>query len=399
MSDQDKNVKKKNDLSEQSPAPEPSPSPETPPKTDPKLLDQMRAIIRKKHYSIRTEETYIDWVTRFIRFHHIRHPKEMGVPEIEQFLTYLAIERHVAASTQNQALSALLFLYKQVLMIELGQINATRAKKPERLPVVFSRREVKAILAHVEGLPWLMAYLMYGSGLRLMECVRLRVKDVDFDYHQIVVRDGKGEKDRVTMLPSIVESPLQLQIAKINVLHETDLREGFGEVYMPYALARKYPNKAKELGWQFVFASQKRSVDPRSGKTMRHHVGQKVLQSAVKKAIKATGITKHASCHTFRHSFATHLLEAGYDIRTVQELLGHKDVSVTMIYTHVLNKGGKGVVSPADVFAETRATYHTNQHIGKTVGSPADMLTETIPTYHTNQNTGKEIVDPEDLSA
>ena len=320
-----------------------------------KLLDQMRDVLRLKHYSKRTEQAYIDWARRFILFHQKRHPREMGAQEVEQFLTYLAVDRHVAASTQNQALNALVFLYKQVLGIELSSINAKRAKMPERLPVVFSRQEVKAIMAHLDGMLWIMAYLMYGAGLRLMECIRLRVKDVDFDYHQIVVRDGKGQKDRVTMLPKIVEEPLRQQIEKVRVLHENDVTEGFGEVYLPFALERKYPHARTAFEWKYVFPSGKRSVDPRSGKTMRHHCDPQVLQRAVKKAIKTVNITKHASCHTLRHSFATHLLEAGYDIRTVQELLGHKDVKTTMIYTHVLNRGGKGVVSPADVLAETRA--------------------------------------------
>ena len=323
----------------------------TPQNTKPKLLDQMRYVLRKRHYQKRTEDTYINRATRFIRFHNMRHPQEMGVREVEQFLTYLAVERHVAASTQNQALNALVFLYKQVLGIDLQGINAQRAKTPDTLPVVFSKREVKAILAHLQGLHWMMAYLMYGSGLRLMECVRLRIKDVDFDYHQIVVRNGKGAKDRVTMLPRILEDPLKQQIQKVRVLHEKDLTEGFGEVYMPYALAEKYPNVAKSFCWQFVFASHKRSKDPRSDKIMRHHVQPKMLQRAVGKAVVLAGVQKHGSCHTLRHSFATHLLEAGYDIRTVQELLGHKDVSTTMIYTHVLNRGGQGVISPADVLA------------------------------------------------
>lgn len=342
----------------------------------PKLLDHMRNLLRTKHYSIRTEETYLAWSKRFIRFHNLRHPNEMGAREIEQFLTHLAVTQHVSASTQNQAMSAILFLFKQVPGIDPGPVHALRAKMPERLPVVLSRQEVKTILAYLEGLPWLMAYLMYGSGLRLMECVRLRIKDVDFDYHQITVRDGKGAKDRVTMLPKVIVEALRQRIAKMKVLHAQDLAEGFGDVYLPYALDRKYPNTAKEFGWQYVFAAQKRSVDPRSGKTMRHHIGQKVLQGAVKKAMKAAGITKHASCHTLRHSFATHLLEAGYDIRTVQELLGHKDVSTTMIYTHVLNRGGKGVVSPADIIAEPSAEYCIGQGSRKSVVSPADMLTE-----------------------
>lgn len=315
----------------------------------PKLLDQMRDLLRVKHYSKRTEAAYLDWTKRFIYFHAKRHPKDMGAPEIEQFLTDLAVNGQVAASTQTQALCALLFLYKHVLGIDPGPLNAVRAKKPVRLPVVFSRQEVKAVLAHLDGSHWLMASLLYGSGLRLLECLRLRVKDLDFDYRQIIVRDGKGAKDRVTMLPTSVAAPLRRQIAKAQLLHDRDLAEGFGEVYLPYALAQKYPAAARELGWQYVFPSEKRSVDPRSGKTMRHHLDEKGLQRAVKKAITAAGITKQASCHTFRHSFATHLLEAGYDIRTVQELLGHADVSTTMIYTHVLNRGGKGVVSPADL--------------------------------------------------
>jgi integron integrase len=309
----------------------------------------MRYVLRKLHYKKRTEESSVNWVKRFIYFHKMKHPQEMGAREVELFLTYLAVEKRVAASTRNQALSALIFLYKRVLGIELQGINAQRAKCPKNLPVVFSRREVTAILAHLDGIPWMMAYLMYGSGLRLMECVRLRVKEVDFDYHQIVVRDGKGAKDRVTMLPRILEKPLKQQIAKVKTLHEKDLREGFGEVYMPYALAEKYPNMAKSFCWQFVFASHKRSKDPRSNNIMRHHVQPKMLQRAVGKAIVMAGVQKHGSCHTLRHSFATHLLEAGYDIRTVQELLGHKDVSTTMIYTHVLNRGGQGVISPADV--------------------------------------------------
>jgi integron integrase len=315
----------------------------------PKLLDQLRDTLRRKHYSKRTEKTYVDWSKRFILFHNKKHPREMGATEIEGFLTYLAVEKNVAASTQNQALNAIVFLYKEVLGIKFDQLHIEQAKKPERLPVVFSRKEVRAVMAHLDGIYWLMVQLLYGAGLRLMECVRLRVKEVDFDYHQILVRDGKGAKDRVTMLPHIVEEPLRQQVQKVRFLHEKDLAEGFGEVYLPYALERKYPNASKELGWQYVFPARNRSVDPRSGKTMRHHLDEKSLQRAVKKAVLAAGVNKQGSCHTFRHSFATHLLEAGYDIRTVQELLGHKDVSTTMIYTHVLNRGGKGVISPADM--------------------------------------------------
>lgn len=323
--------------------------------TQPKLLDQMRYALRKKHYKLRTETSYISWVKRFIVFHQMRHPKEMSGPEIEQFLTHLAVDQHVAASTQNQTLSALIFLYKHVLNQDVGKVNAQRAKRPETLPVVFSQREVSAIFAHLHGIHWLMAFLLYGAGLRLMECVRLRVKDVDFDYRQIVVRDGKGAKDRITLLPHSLEHPLRQQIEKVRVLHDQDVTEGFGEVYMPYALAEKYPKAAKSFCWQYVFAAQKRSTDPRSQNIMRHHLQPKSLQRAVGKAITMTGIPKHGSCHSLRHSFATHLLEAGYDIRTVQELLDHKDVSTTMIYTHVLNRGGRGVISPADILRQPQA--------------------------------------------
>jgi integron integrase len=260
-----------------------------------------------------------------------------------------ALKRNVAASTQNQALSAILFLYKEVLEIDLPWVtNVKRAKKPERLPVVFTRDEVKGILAHLKGVHLIMAYILYGSGMRLMECVRLRVKDIDFGYGQITVRQGKGFKDRVTMLPKIIESGLKQHLSQVKVIHEQDLSEGFGEVYLPYALERKYPNANKEWAWQYVFPAKKLSVDPRSGKKRRHHIDEQSLQRAVKNGIKLAKISKKGSCHTLRHSFATHLLESGYDIRTVQELLGHKDVRTTMIYTHVINRGGKGVVSPAD---------------------------------------------------
>jgi integron integrase len=318
-------------------------------KTKPRLLDQVREKLRLKHYSIRTEQAYADWVKRFVLFHGKRHPERMGEVEIEAFLTHLAVERNVAASTQNQALSALLFLYKEVLGRELGWLdNLTRAKRPARVPVVLTSTEVRSLLARLTGRHWLMASLLYGAGMRLMECVRLRVKDIDFEYTQITVRDGKGEKDRVTMLPSSAVALLKTHLEQVKAIHEQDLREGFGEVYLPFALARKYPNAGKEWGWQYVFPATKRSGDPRSGKERRHHIEEQSLQRAVKKAIRDAGIHKPASCHTLRHSFATHLLQSGYDIRTVQELLGHKDVSTTMIYTHVLNKGGKGVRSPLD---------------------------------------------------
>jgi len=315
----------------------------------PKLLDQVREKIRVKHYSIRTEKSYVDWIRRFILFHGKKHPSRLGMEEVNGFLTHLAAQRDVAASTQNQALSAILFLYKEVLNQELGWLEGfERAKRPTRLPVVLSPTEVRGVLAHLDGAMWLMASLLYGAGLRLMECVRLRVKDVDLDYRQVIVRDGKGQKDRATMLPESVIEPLKRHLEKVKVLHEKDLDAGFGEVYLPFALERKYPNACREWGWQYIFPASRLSVDPRSGKERRHHVDEKRLQRAMKAAVRAAGVDKPASCHTLRHSFATHLLEGGYDIRTVQELLGHKDVSTTMIYTHVLNKGGKGVRSPLD---------------------------------------------------
>lgn len=314
-----------------------------------RLSEQVRNAIRLRHYSIRTEQSYLDWIKRFILFHHKKHPREMGAPEVEQFLTHLAVDRNVAASTQNQALSALLFLYKEVLGVDLPWMNdLKRAKKPERLPVVLTVEEVRRVLARLDGQHGLMAGLLYGAGLRLLECARLRVKDVDFGFRQITVRDGKGEKDRVTMLPEAALEPLRAHLEKVRVVHEHDLEEGFGAVYLPYALERKYPDAAREWGWQYAFPARERSLDPRSGRWRRHHVDEQSLQRAMKKAVRAAGLTKPASCHTLRHSFATHLLQSGYDIRTVQELLGHKDVSTTMIYTHVLNRGGQGVASPLD---------------------------------------------------
>jgi integron integrase len=305
--------------------------------------------MRRKHYSIRTEQSYIDWIRRFILFHGKRHPLEMREQEVTAFLTHLARDGGVAASTQNQALSALLFLYKEVLRQELGWLeHVERAKKPARLPVVLTREEVWRIFRHLHDTPRLMAGLLYGSGLRLMECVRLRVKDVDFGYARITVRDAKGGKDRITMLPLNLASGLQRHLRKIRAQHEQDLVEGFGAVWLPDALARKYPHAVREWSWQYVFPSSRFSVDPLSGNRQRHHIAEGVLQGAVKKAVRAAGLTKPATCHTLRHSFATHLLERGYDIRTVQELLGHKDVSTTMIYTHVLNKPGIGVKSPLD---------------------------------------------------
>ena len=315
----------------------------------PKLLDQVRDKLRVKHYSIRTEQVYVDWIKRYILFHGKRHPKDMGAQDIEAFLTHLAVAGKVAASTQNQAKSAVLFLYREVLEIELPWLdNVTQAKAPKRLPVVLTVSEVQAVLSRLAGTHSLIASLLYGCGMRLMEAVRLRVKDVEFARREIVVREGKGFKDRVTMLPEAVIAALKAHLIKVKALHDEDLAQGFGEVYLPFALDKKYPNAAREWGWQYVFPSKNLSVDPRSGKTRRHHLDEKGVQRAVKQAVRDAGLTKPATPHTLRHSFATHLLQSGYDIRTVQELLGHSDVSTTMIYTHVLNKGGKGVQSPLD---------------------------------------------------
>ncbi len=313
------------------------------------LLERVRARVRAKHYSIRTEDVYVDWVRRFILHFDRRHPKDMGAPEVEQFLTNLAVEGNVSASTQNQAKSALLFLYRDVLGVDLDWLQGvTRAKTPERLPVVLTEAEVSRIFRHLKAQYLLTAQLLYGSGLRLMECVRLRVKDVDFGRGAIVVRDGKGQKDRITMLPRAAEMPLQRHLRHVRIIHEEDLSQGLGAVYLPFALARKFPGTAQAWGWQYVFPSMKLSVDPRTGVRRRHHIDEQGLQRALKQAVRDAGIVKPATPHTLRHSFATHLLESGYDIRTVQELLGHADVSTTMIYTHVLNRGGRAVVSPLD---------------------------------------------------
>jgi integron integrase len=316
---------------------------------NPPLLERVRRSLRLRHYSIRTERAYLDWIRRFILFHHKRQPSGMGAEEIRQFLSHLAADRAVAAATQNQALSALLYLYREVLGVELSYVEAIeRAKRPARVPVVLTREEADSILSHMHGTYRLMAGLLYGSGLRLMECVRLRVKDVDFGYRQVTVRDGKGEKDRRTVLPESLVEQFRRHLARIRLLHEDDLLLGYGRVYLPYALERKYPNAASEWVWQWVFPAGRLSKDPRTGEVRRHHASEDMLQAAVKKAAKAAGVEKRVSCHTFRHSFATHLLEAGYDIRTVQELLGHASVATTQIYTHVLNKGGRGVRSPLD---------------------------------------------------
>lgn len=314
-----------------------------------KLLDQVRDAIQLKHYSIRTEESYVDWIRRYILFHNKRHPQEMGVPEIEAFLTHLATQQNVAASTQNQALAAILFLYRHVLKKELPDpIDALRAKKSKRLPTVLTKEETQRIIGALSGTHQLMAKLLYGSGLRLMECLRLRVKDLDFAQHQITVRDGKGAEDRVTMLPTSLTTLLQEHLQRVKRLHEDDLLKGYGAVYLPFALERKYPNANREWLWQYVFPSDRLSTDPRSQILRRHHQDESGLQKAVREAARLAGITKQVGCHTFRHSFATHLLQNGYDIRTIQELLGHKDVKTTMIYTHVLNRGGLAVRSPLD---------------------------------------------------
>ena len=316
----------------------------------PKLLDQVRDRIRLRHYSLRTEQAYISWIKRFLAFHDMRHPMEMGENEVREWLSHLVNHRHVAASTQNQALSAVLFLYKSVLErpLDFGQ-KLERAGRPARIPEVFSPEEAAAVLQHLRPEKRLMASLLYGSGLRVQECVRLRVQDVDFAYKRITVRDGKGNKDRTTMLPEAIIPWLQEQMEHVRRLHESDLAEGFGEVYLPGALARKYPRAAKQWGWQYVFPAEKRSEDPRSGVIRRHHIQTQAVQRAVSQAIIRAGIHKHAGCHTFRHSFATHLLGNGSDIRTIQQLMGHRDLRTTMVYTHVVQRPGHGVRSPLDL--------------------------------------------------
>ncbi len=322
----------------------------------PKLLEQVREAVRRRHYSYRTEETYSHWIRRYIYFNAKRHPKDLGAAEVTAFLNHLAVERDVAAATQNQALSALLFLYREVLKTPLPWLDGLEhAKRPARLPTVLTQSEVQRLLAAMSGTKWLMASLLYGAGLRLRECLKLRVKDIDFEYRQLLVRDGKGAKDRVTMLPGSVIEPLRSQLARVEEIHDRDLASGHGDVELPDALARKYPKAPYQLAWKFVFPSHALSTDPRTGVIRRHHVYENYLTRGVKEAARVSGLRKQVSCHTLRHSFATHLLEAGYDIRTVQELLGHGSVETTMIYTHVVNKGGRGVQSPLDRMAKAAA--------------------------------------------
>jgi integron integrase len=316
----------------------------------PRLLDRVRDKIRLKHYSIRTEQAYLHWIRRFIRFHGKRHPAELGPHEVEGFLTDLAVARRVSASTQNQAKSALLFLYKEVLDVELPWLDQVeKARSPVRLPVVLTREEVARVLSRLHGIHALIGRLLYGTGMRIMEGMRLRVKDIDFSRNEILIRDGKGLKDRITMLPTTISEQLRLQVALAREVHQADLVLGFGAIWLPHALARKYPQAPREAGWQYVFPAETRSIDPRGGVVRRHHLSDQAFQRAMRQAARDAGLVKPATPHTLRHSFATHLLDAGYDIRTVQVLLGHSDVSTTMIYTHVLNRGGRAVVSPLDV--------------------------------------------------
>jgi integron integrase len=336
-------------------APGPVPTPAAPPAANqptsqpPKLLDRLAEALRSRHYSRRTEQAYRHWVKRFIFFHNVRHPAEMAEPEINAFLTHLAVKERVSASTQTQALCALVFLYRHIIGYQVGNLGEIiRARKPTRVPVVMTREEVKAVLTNLSGDRWLMASLMYGAGLRLTECLRLRVQDIDSSRNEILVRDGKGAKDRITVLPESLKVPLQDHLRTVKAIHERDLAEGFGRVQLPMALDRKYPNAPKDWRWQWVFPQGHRWINPVTREQGRHHIDESLVQKAVRDAVTRAGLTKRATCHTFRHSFATHLLESGYDIRTVQELLGHNDVKTTMIYTHVLNRGAAGVRSPMD---------------------------------------------------
>lgn len=315
-----------------------------------KLLNNVRTEIRRRNYSYRTEQAYANWIVRFVKFHDLKHPSKMGEREVIAYLNFLATEREVAASTQNQALCALLFLYNHVLDNPLhDMMDFKRAQKPQKLPVVLTPTEVKHLLEHMEDTPKLVAQLLYGAGLRISECLRLRVLDLDFDYNQIQVRSGKGRKDRITIMPQSTKQKLKEQVQRVKLIHQKDVEAGYPETLLPKALAQKYPDAASQLKWHYLFPSPKRSRDPRSGLVHRHHISDSLIQRKVKVAVKKSGINKHASCHTLRHSFATHLLENGYDIRTVQELLGHKALKTTMIYTHVIKNKGNVIKSPVDV--------------------------------------------------
>jgi integron integrase len=317
--------------------------------TEYKLLDQLRQLIRTKHLSIRTEKTYVQWVKRYILYHNKTHPAKLSSHHINQYLTYLAVKKNVAASTQNQALNAIVFMYKHLLRQDVNQIgDYIRAKRSKKIPVVLSKDEAQLVFNHLSGIYKLIAGLLYGSGLRIMECMRLRIKDVDFKYRCITVRDGKGQKDRVTILPDKIVPRLKLQIEKAKIIHQQDINDGHGTVYLPFALERKYKNAGKDWRWQYVFPAPQLSIDPRSGIKRRHHLSENRMQKEMHLAVQKTGLSKPASCHTLRHSFATELLASGYDIRTVQELLGHKNLNTTMIYTHIIKKGGRGVKSPLD---------------------------------------------------
>lgn len=346
----------------------------------PRFIEQVRARARLRHLSYATERSYVGWIKRYIKFHNLQHPQELGEKHIALFLTSLATQGKVSASTQNQALNALAFLYKEVLQINLGDFSKfLRAKKSKFIPVVLSEEEIAQILQQLTGSSFLIASLLYGSGLRLAEALSLRIKDIDFERNQIIVRDGKGEKDRVTIFPQTIKQRLKEHLVKVRNLHDKDLKAGFGKVYLPYALDRKYPNANKEWAWQYAFPAKNLSVDPRSGIKRRHHLYPTILQGKIGKALKAAGINKRATCHTFRHSFATHLLQRGYDIRTIQELLGHSDIKTTMIYTHVIDRGANGTKSPLDVI-ETVSSSPVRAQLQQPAPppKPSGLFTRTI---------------------
>ncbi len=345
---------------------EPSGGSRPPHDRQPKLLDRVRTTLRLRHYSLRTEQAYVQWIKRFIVFHGMRHPNDMGKEEVGAFLSDLAVTRRVSAATQNQALSAILFLYRHVLETEIGWVDdIVWAKRRRHIPVVLTCEEVKSVLRQLEGTKWLIVSMLYGCGLRLLECLRLRVKDIDLRYGVCTVRDGKGEKDRVTTFPCVLESAMTAHLVNVERLHQRAVEDGTAGVSMPHALARKYPNAQLDLAWQYVFPAPRVSMDPRSGHRHRHHLHETIVSRAVKEAVRRAGIRKRVTCHTFRHSFATHLLESGADIRTVQEQLGHASVKTTQIYTHVLNRGGRGVVSPLDALvSEHYSSSRENRHPG-----------------------------------